>query len=210
MKKLFVLAFAMALTVAASAQITWNAKLGGGLAFCAGMNDEGDTKAKFVGKIGVGIEYPLSANFSLMPSVEFAMKGTKWEASEYYNGYNISLEETYSPLYIQIPILGAYRLNLNNDWNMTLKVGPYFAYGISGKVDAKAKASGVSASDDADLFSDLDAKRFDAGIDVGLDFEYHRFVFGLEFERGFISFAPDDVDVNIFNQAIYATVGYKF
>ena len=210
MKRLFVFAFAMAMTMAASAQITWNAKLGGGLAFCAGMNDEGDTKAKFVGKIGVGIEYPLSANFSLMPSIEVAMKGTKWEASTYYSGYNISLEETYSPLYVQIPILGAYRLNLNNDWNITLKVGPYFAYGISGKVDAKGSSSGVTVSDDADLFSDLDAKRFDAGVDVGLDFEYHRFVFGLEYERGFISFAPDDADINVYNQAVYATVGYKF
>lgn len=208
MKKLLVLVFAMATTMAASAQVTWNAKLGGGLAFCAGMNDDGDTKAKFVGKIGVGLEYPLTANFSFMPSLEFAMKGTKWEASEYYSGYKVSVEETYSPLYVQIPVLGAYRLNLNNDWNMTLKASPYFAYGISGKVDATASVSGVSASDDADLFSDLDAKRFDAGIEVGLDFEYHRFVFGLEYERGFISFAP--ADENVYNQAVYVTVGYKF
>lgn len=210
MKKLIFLAFAMTMTLAASAQITWNAKLGGGLAFCAGMNDEGDTKAKFVGKVGVGIEYPLSANFSLMPSVELAMKGTKWEANVYSSGYNVSLEETYSPLYVQIPVLGAYRFNLNNDWNMTIKAGPYFAYGISGKVDVKGSASGVSVSDDADLFSDLDAKRFDAGVDLGLDFEYHRFVLGLEYERGFISFAPDHADINVYNQAVYATIGYKF
>lgn len=210
MKKLFVLVCAMTMTMAASAQITWNAKLGGGLAFCAGMNDEGDTKAKFVGKIGVGIEAPLSANFSLMPSLEFAMKGAKWSMSEYYSGYNVDGEETLSPLYIQIPVLGAYRLNLNDDWNMTLKAGPYFAYGISGKVKSEGSVSGYSYSEDEDMFSDLDAKRFDAGIDVGIDFEYHRFVVGLEFERGFISFAPDDADINVYNQALYLTVGYKF
>ena len=206
MKRLFVLAFAMAMTMVASAQITWNAKLGGGLAFCAGMNDEGDTKAIFVGKVGIGIEYPLSTNFSLMPSVEFAMKGAKWE----YEGPAYSLEETLKPLYVQIPILGAYRFNLNNDWNMALKAGPYFAYGISGNVEAKGSYSGGSISEDEDLFSDLDAKRFDAGVDVGLDFEYHRFVFGLEYERGFISFAPDDADINVYNQAVYVTIGYKF
>ena len=210
MKKLFILAFAMTMAMTASAQITLNIKLGGGLAFCAGMNDEGDTKAKFVGKVGVGIEAPLTANFSLMPSLEFAMKGTKWSTNESYNGYSVSLDETYSPLYVQVPVLGAYRLNLNDDWNMTLKAGPYFAYGISGKVKAEASTSGISASDDADLFSDLDAKRFDAGVDVGVDFEYHRFVVGLEFERGFISFAPDEADINVYNQAFYATVGYKF
>ena len=210
MKKLFVLAFAMTMAKTASAQITWNAKLGGGLAFCAGMNDEGDTKAKFVGKVGVGIEAPLTANFSLMPSLEFAMKGTKWSIKEYISGYSVDVDETYSPMYLQIPILGAYRLNLNDDWNMTLKIGPYFAYGISGKVEAEASTSGVTASGDVDLFSDLDAKRFDAGVDVGIDFEYHRFVVGLEFERGFVSFAPDDEDINVYNQALYVTVGYKF
>ena len=210
MKKLFILAFAMTMAMTASAQITWNAKLGGGLAFCAGMNDEGDTKAKFVGKVGVGIEAPLTANFSLMPSLEFAMKGTKWSIKEYISGYSVDVDETYSPMYLQIPILGAYRLNLNDDWNMTLKIGPYFAYGISGKVEAEASTSGVTASGDVDLFSDLDAKRFDAGVDVGIDFEYHRFVVGLEFERGFVSFAPDDEDINVYNQALYVTVGYKF
>ena len=210
MKKLFVLACVMTMTMAASAQITWYAKLGGGLAFCAGMNDDVDTKAKFVGKIGVGIEAPLTANFSLMPSLEFAMKGTKWSMSEYYKGYHIDAEETLSPMYLQIPILGAYRLNLNDDWNMTLKAGPYFAYGISGNCKAEASTSGYSYSEDEDMFSDLDAKRFDAGVDVGIDFEYHRFVVGLEFERGFISFAPDGADINVYNQELYVTVGYKF
>lgn len=204
MKKLFVLAFAIAMTMAASAQITWNAKLGGGIAICAGGNGDGDMKAKFVGKVGFGIEKPLSANFSLMPSLEVAMKGTKWEGKISTYG---SQSETYSPIYIQIPILGAYRFNLNDDWNLTLKAGPYFAYGISGKVDAKSYEYG---SADADMFSDLEAKRFDAGLDVGVDLEFHRFVFGLEYERGFISFAPSYVDENIFNQAIYVTVGYKF
>ena len=195
MKKLFVLVFAMTITMVASAQITWNAKLGGGIAICAGGNGDGDMKPKFVGKAGVGIEYSLSANFSLMPSIEIAMKGTKWEGKLSTYG---SQSETYSPIYIQIPILGAYRLNLSDDWNLTLKAGPYFAYGVSGKIDA----SGYYGSADADMFSDLEAKRLDAGVDAGIDFEYHRFVFGLEYERGFVSFAPSYVDESIFNQAI--------
>ena len=206
MKRLLTIAFAMAMTMAVSAQITWNVKLGGGFAMCAGGNDEGDMKGKFVGKIGAGIEMPLTHNFSLMPSLEVALKGTKWS----YNDYGLEYEENYSPVYLQIPILGAYRFNINDDWNLTIKAGPYFAYGISGNVDAKASYDGEPASDDADLFSDLGAKRFDAGIDIGVDFEYHRLVFGLEFERGFTSFAPSDSGVDIYNQATYVTVGYKF
>ena len=51
MKKFLLFVFAMAMTMAASAQITWNVKLGGGFAMCAGGNDEGDMKGKFVGKL---------------------------------------------------------------------------------------------------------------------------------------------------------------
>ena len=61
-----------------------------------------------------------------------------------------------------------------------------------------------------DLFSDGDAKRFDIGIDAGIDFEYHRFVIGLEYEKGFSSFAASGSDSDIYNQAAYLTVGYKF
>lgn len=209
MKKLILFVFAFAATMTASAQITWNVKVGGGWAMCTG-DINGDMKGKFVGKIGVGIEKPLSANFSLMPSLEIALKGTKCsnEGSyydDYYeNYYNYSIDENLSPLYIQIPVLGAYRFNLSDDWNLTLKAGPYFAYGISGKYDNSYY------NDDFDIFSDGDAKRFDAGVDVGVDFEYHRFVFGLEYERGFVSFAASDSDASIYNQAVYVTVGYKF
>lgn len=187
MKKLFVLAFAMAMTLTASAQITWNAKLGGGMSMCVG-DDVVDFKGKFVGKAGVGLEKPITANFSLMPSLEFAMKGTAFKGIS---------DDTYSLNYIQIPVLGAYRLNLSDGWNFVLKAGPYFAYGISGKYG------------DYDPFKDFNTKRFDAGVDVGVDFEYHRYVFGMEYERGFVSFNKDS-SFDIFNQALYATVGYKF
>lgn len=210
MKKLLVMVFAFAMAMSSSAQITWNMKLGGGMAMCVGGADFGDMKGKFVGKIGVGIEKPLTANFSIMPSIELALKGTKWEYSTYYDDSNVTLKETYSPIYVQIPVLAAYRLNMNDDWNLTLKAGPYFAYGISGDVTQKSSSGYSQHTGSQDLFSELEAKRFDAGIDVGVDFEYHRFVFGLEYERGFTSFAPSYSDVDIFNQAAYVTVGYKF
>lgn len=135
-----------------------------------------------------------------MPSLEFAFKGTKSEISiDYYD-----VEENLSPLYIQVPVLGAYRFNLSDDWNLTLKAGPYFAYGISGNYKNSYYDS------DFDIFSDGDAKRFDGGIDIGVDFEYHRFVFGLEYEKGFVNFAASESEGSIYNQAVYVTAGYKF
>ena len=53
--------------------------------------------------------------------------------------------------------------------------------------------------------------RFDVGIDIGIDFEYHRFVIGAEYERGFMNFFPKgDGVAKVYNQAFYVTVGYKF
>ena len=191
MKKLFVLVFAITMTMAASAQITWNAKLGGGIATLWG-SDADNAKPHFVAKAGVGLEKPLSANWSLMPSLEVAWKGFKFDES--------SFDFTGDILYLQIPIVAAYRVNLSSDWNLALKAGPYFAYSVYD--NGKISSGGYSAN------NKLDIKKFDVGLDAGIDFEYHRFVFGVEGEMGFLSLSRSDAKIN--NLAFYATIGYKF
>jgi len=191
MKKLLVFMFVMSMTMVASAQITWNVKAGGGIANLWG-SDADDYKSHIVAKVGVGIEKPLSRNWSLMPSFEVAWKGCEYEYYDY--------EETADILYLQIPIVAAYRINLSNDWNMALKVGPYIAYSVY----SKGKSSYGSYSESYDL----DIEKFDAGFDAGFDFEYHRFVFGAEAEIGFLSLVGEDAIVK--NLAFYATIGYKF
>ena len=211
MKKLFTLACVAMLAVSASAQITWNAKLGLGFASCPGL-DEGNTSLHFVGKAGVGIEYPLSDNLSLMPSLEFAAKGTKWD----YSGYGETVKQTVDIYYLQVPVMAAYRLNLNDDWNLTVKAGPYFAYWLfgSGSIDYTYTYNGNTINRKKDVDFDDTINRFDCGIDVGVDFEHHRFVFGLEYERGFTNMVKNaenaEYTPTIYNQAFYATVGYKF
>lgn len=206
MKKLFSLICVAVFAITASAQITWNVKGGVGLATCYG--DVDDMKNHFVGKIGAGIEKPLSSNWSLMPSLELA-----WKGSEYEDGDNDeAIKETLDIFYIQMPIVAAYRINLNDSWNLTLKAGPYFAYGISGRFKGSYSSNTGKESWDEDLFKSYDGekagKRFDAGLDFGIDFEYHRFVFGAEYELGLLKFAPGGDDVK--NAAAYVTLGYKF
>lgn len=206
---------ATVLTLSASAQITWNAKLGAGFSSCISSGDA-NLKSHFVGKAGVGIEYPLTANLSLMPSFEFAMKGAK-EHEEEGSSWNYDAELNLN--YLQVPIVAAYRINLSEDWNMTLKTGPYFAFALSGKMEIDAVENGKKYSESINIFSSSDLEkdnmkpgsRFDVGIDVGIDFEYHRFVIGAEYERGFVNSFPDGEDVaKVYNQAFYVTLGYKF
>lgn len=181
--------FVAFMAMATQAQITWNAKAGLGFAKCI-AEDGYETGNAFVGKIGVGIEKPFTANWSIMPSLELAMKGAKFD---YAVGASSSELRIY---YVQVPVLAAYRFNLNESWNITLKAGPYFAFGIKGDEEGD------------DIFGDNgNGKRFDLGIDLGFDFEYQRYVFGFEYEYGLTSIHKDG---DIKTSAVYVTVGYKF
>ncbi len=125
-------------------------------------------------------------------------------------------DEQLDIFYLQIPVLAAYRLNLSDNWNMTLKAGPYFAVGLVGNLTTDYEFMGHKEHDKTNIFeSQTDgyytyegANRFDVGLDLGVDFEYHRFVFGVEYELGFVSITKGDGALR--NGAFYATVGWKF
>ncbi len=214
MKRLFSIVAMVFVTMAASAQITWSVKAGLGLSACTG---DVDMDNSLVGRIGVGIEKPLTANWSLMPSLELAIKGGKME--EIYEDtytYGISYggwREEISIYYLQLPVLAAYRLNLNDSWNMTIKAGPYFAYALFGNGEYEEKYYGEwEGSDNFDIFGSdgYGLNRFDFGLDLGVDFEHHRYVFGLEYEFGLTNMFKGSDEGKLKNAAGYITVGYKF
>ena len=189
MKKLFVLVCVMTLTMTMSAKITWNAK--GGVGIATLWDTYSNLNTKLVGKLGVGIEKPLSANWSLMPSFEVAWKGFK---VEYWGGSGSDLHFNF--LYLQIPIVAAYRINLSEDWNMALKAGPYIGQAVYNHYYYKGHTG------------EYEIEKLDAGLDVGIDFEHHRFVIGVEAEMGFLKLEKySDGGRNL---AFYATIGWKF
>lgn len=192
MKKLFILVCVALFAGTASAQITWNMKAGAGFAHCIG-EDSWDTYNHFVGKIGAGIEKPFTSNWSLMPSLEIALKGAKFE--------EFNVKETWNLFYLQVPVLAAYRINLTDKWNLTLKAGPYLACALSGK--------SKSDIENFNLFGDEGAgRRLDIGFDFGIDCEYQRYVFGAEYELGFLNMVNNGYKMK--NAAFYVTIGYKF
>ena len=205
MKRISMLLVTVLICMVASAQITWNVKTGAGLATVVGA-DEG-VEGKFGWKIGVGIEKPISADWLIMSSLEFKQKGTKvppYDEGDYSEDADLSLT------YLQLPILGAWRTRLNSELNMTLKAGPYFAYALSGKI----KNTGSDGySDEWDPFDDEVEgwKRFDGGVLLGIDLEYHRIVAGVEFEYGILPLCKDEeFDLTMRNMSLYVTLGYKF
>ena len=203
MKKLLSFLCVAFVAVAASAQTTWSIK--GGLGFANCRADDMEMESRLVGRIGVGFEKPLTPDWSIMPSLEFAMKGATFSESDDYYDYGYSYSEEISLYYIQIPVLAAYRLNLNDSWNMTLKAGPYFAYGFGGSIDVSYENEYDDESYSENVFDYCE--RFDFGLDLAADFEYHRYVIGLEYEFGLTSIMKGET---VKNSAFYVTVGYKF
>ena len=195
MKKIFCLMFVAFIAMAAQAQITWNAKAGLGFAKC---KSDMATKNALVWKAGVGLEKPLSANWSIMPSLEFAMKGTKYAEGRVSIGVS---EPELSLSYIQIPVLAAYRFHVNNSLNMVLKAGPYIAYAIKGDYE------GYDIFEKDEFDGEEMGKRLDYGLDLGVDLEYQRYVVGFEYEYGFSSI---EKDFDTKTSAMYLTIGYKF
>jgi hypothetical protein len=195
-KKLLSIVCAVAFALPLCAQVTWNAK--GGIGFSACIGHGSDSKFHFVGKVGMGLEKLFSPNLSLMPSLEIAWKGENYLDKEVTEG-KLDL------FYIQIPIVLAYRINLSNWWNIAFKAGPYAAFALIGNYSSFNRSGGWS--DEYNIFDNHwgNGKRFDCGIDCGIDFEYHRFVFGGEYELGFL-----EIYHSSRNQAVYFTIGYKF
>lgn len=205
-KLLFVLSLIM-VSITASAQITWNVKVGGGLSTI--ITDEEGIGSKFGWKVGVGIEKPIAANWLIMPTLEFKQKGASLNFADLEDS-DLS-DSKLQAYYIQLPIMVAFRTRLSNEVNLTLKAGPYFAYGISGsnKWDyngTELKLDLFGDSDDDDCYG---GKRFECGAMIGADVEYHRFVFGIEAEYAFTDLFPD-YDCTYNNFGAYVTVGYKF
>lgn len=208
MKKLGLLMVTMLVCMVTSAQITWNVKAGAGFATMRG--DVEDVESKLGWKIGVGIEKPLSADWLIMPSLEFKLKGTQVSFTDGTNKENDKLTMSY----LQLPILAAYRTRLNDDFNLTLKAGPYVAYAFSGKMKYEGTWDGEYEEEEWDIFEEEEeGKRFDAGLLLGVDFEYHRFVLGAEFEYGLLpalKLEEEDGTFKAYNTSFYITLGYKF
>ncbi len=132
-------------------------------------------------------------------------------------------------LYLQIPLMIAARLHLGRDYHASLSVGPYAAIGVAGKTSGETYDYSSSSMQGGYQFkidtfgSMVDGKmgnnRFDAGIALGLTFEYRRFIIGAETQVGLVK-VNEQINQMIGhseeggyfpkNFAAFFTLGYRF
>ena len=179
------------LNVSAQEDSKWSWKAGIGLSGAAGSDSDG-FKSTFSYKVGVGYEYAISESFSIEPAAMLNNKGIKVEG----------VSGNINRFFLEVPVLAAYKLNLNDNYKLIVNAGPYVAYGILGSDiewgDGEAKTN---------IFDTCD--RFEAGLEAGARVVFGEMSVGIDFSRAFTK-ALKEGNGKVYSQAFGVTFGYKF
>lgn len=203
LKAILVVLFAAAVTTNLSAQkadtykgqwsITPTVGLGGSNWMVDGdkdLTDEG-----FAWTVGANVEYSFNKTWSVNSGIRLVSLNSDFKDNITIDGDPVN-GECIHQMYLELPILAGTRFRLGKNSHLQLKYGPYFAYGIGGKTTIDNVKYNT--------FSDL--RRFDAGFDLHINFEFDQFVVGLEGRAG-ISKLDKDFDAN--NVAGFFNFGYR-
>ena len=175
------------LNVSAQEDSKWTLKAGVGVSNLAGSENIG-FKSAFSIKLGVGYEFAVSESFSIEPAVMLNNKGFKMEG---YTNY-------VARYFFEVPVLAAYKTNLNDNCQLIINAGPYVAYGAFG---SEIEEDGVKIN----VFDVCE--RFEAGVQAGAKVAFGRMAVGVDFNR---AFTKSMKDIKVYSQVIGLTFGYKF
>ena len=139
---------------------------------------------------------------------------------------------TVNMLYLELPVMLSARLHLTKTSNLVISGGPYVAYGVGGKTSVDVWLSIPSSTGFQKVHQkyklntfgsmtngNMGCKRFDAGIGLGIAYEYRRIVVGLEGQLGLVKIhdgfselidMKELEDNALKNLSAFVTVGYKF
>lgn len=175
----------------------------------AGMNvsshiGDDDAKAIIGFKAGAGVEFSITDMFSIEPSLMFATKGMKYEATILSSTVTAKVTQ----MYLELPILAKARINIGDNMNFTIGLGPYLAYGVGGKWKTVGDTpSGGWDREGAKAFGDNGYRPFDAGVALAAGFEFGRIIVGLDTELGLVKLHEN---ISNKNMSFSVGVGYRF
>ena len=206
MKKMrLVLVVAMlAIVTGASAQLNLGVK--GGVNMSNFYGDELDDQNVKIGfHVGLAADYEIAYNSAIQTGLFFTTKGAKYSESI----GDASADFTVNPMYLQLPVHYAYKLDVTPGTRIVFHAGPYVAYGIGGKSKLSGSLGDWDGETEWDVFGDDGFKRFDAGLGLGVGAEFGPILLDLGWDMGLVNIA-DSNSGDIKNQNAYLSVGYKF
>lgn len=168
--------------------------------------------------VGVNVDIPITNGFYLKPGLLFATRGGNDKTVVSNDAFTRSV---FSAYYLQLPILASFRLELADDTQFQLNLGPYFAVGVAGECVNTIKSGKYEQTTKSPYFYSTedgitagDAQRFDCGLSfaAGVLFIEHIYV-GVQYDLGLYNIArPVDefAEYDITNGNFAVQVGYRF
>lgn len=201
---IMILAFVMT-TLCSSAQSLWDVSkpdhnftfgIRGGCNFSStDMDYATSTRMGFHG--GVTVDWNIVKSLSISSGVFYTEKGFK---SDFGKGRTS---------YIQAPLLASYRIETPTKVRFQFNVGPYFAWGVGGKVNYEPYDMTFAYAYDQDSFGKKGFfKHFDTGLTAGAYIQVSHVLLGVSYEYGLIDIAK--VYGKFHNRNVMATLGYNF
>jgi len=177
--------------------------------------------------IGAIIEYSFTKSFSLESGLFLSGKGADFEVSQpITNTITVTLNQTLSPLYIELPINAVYKVDLK-PLKLLIYAGPYFGLAVSGNRTNEYSATGLPAGTSlATLLAQLgvqnetiglkygtdansDLRRFDFGLNFGAGIELSNFLFRIQYGLGLTNLNPVSANNEVIkNNVMSFSVGY--
>ena len=208
--KLSLLAIALMVATAASAQVSFGIQGGVNLSNMLSV----DTPQPKVGfNVGILTDIGFSHNAGIRTGLFFTTKGFR-ESNALIDGMPPDEDGNRPPhnptfpkvnlMYLQIPVHFAYKVDVSPGTRIVFHGGPYVAYGIRGSEIINGNRV------DSNLFgSESWYNPFDFGLGIGVGFEFGRILTGIGWDMGLL---------NIDNKACrpartqnaYLTVGFRF
>lgn len=200
MKKFLLTALLGMFAVAGFSQVKWDARFGMNF---SNMTKMDESKALPGFTMGVGMDYGFSENWSFQSGLMITSKGWKFDEG--------GDKDTYRPIYLDIPILAAYKFAISDNAKLVINAGPYLAFGLGGK-----NKEHWDGGEDTKLFKDeagmYKMSRFDLGIQYGVGVELgDHYLVNFTGQNGFICpfDVPDGADKPK-NMNFSIGVGYRF
>lgn len=153
-----------------------------------------NTKSKTGFHAGITLDYAITSKWYLLTGLEYTTKGVKIELS--------SADQDVTAAYVQLPVSAGLKIRVSDDMAVLINAGPYFAYGIHGKIK--------QGSYKQDTFSDVAFKKFDSGMILGAALEWQKLCFTLGGELGFVNIMQKYNNDKAETSNFTISVGYKF
>lgn len=198
MKKLVLTVLFGMIALVGFSQVRWDVKVG--MSF-SNQTKLDDAKALPGFTLGVGMDYAFTDNWSFQPGLMISSKGYKYKEEGW--------KSTTRPIYLDIPLLATYKVNITDDVKFVIDAGPYLAVGLGGKYKD-------DDNDDWKVFDKdgEDWKRFDLGIQWGIGVELsEHYLINLTGQNGFITpydFPNEYKGDKPRNMTFTIGVGYRF